>query len=402
MARVRRLPLDNLAILQSGGPTSVLNASLVGIIREGRNRFGRILGVRSGFEGLLDDRHFDLTTLSDDQLDRLERTPSAGLGTSRLRPSDDDLVTIAENLRALGCTGLIGIGGNDTAESLDRLARLASETGQKLQVIGLPKTIDNDLAVTDHSLGYASAARYIAAYVRDAQPDTVGMANLYPVKFVEVMGRNAGWLAAASSLWTPGWLPAPIIALPERPFASEDTFLDVIQQRVDEMGGAVIVVPETMRWADGVHVSGSTPEWTDEFGHEYYASAGQTLATVCAQKLGLKAKLDRPGSVSRSSIDYVSTVDFLEASEAGRFAVRAIQEGRSGSCVVIERDSSSPYRSTMNLAPLSAIANVEARLPDHMIDPSGFAVTPSFVDYAAPLVGESTATYELLRWDQEA
>ncbi len=315
----QEVQLKNLVVLQSGGPTSVLNASLVSIIREARKSFGRVLGANRGFEGLLEGRIVDLSAIDDRNLDRLARTPSAGLATSRLRPSDEQLDLILHQLEALNATALIGIGGNDTAESLLRLELMALDNNRQLRVVGLPKTIDNDLAVTDHSLGFPSAARVIAAFARDALVDTIATATLYPLKFIEVMGRNAGWLAAAGTLWTPVGLPAPIVALPEQPFESLDRFLQTIQQNVDHQGFAVVVVPETMRWLNGEHVSGDVPEWVDAFGHPYFASAGQALLRACGVELGLRGKLDRPGSVSRSSIDFASSVDLERSVGCGQF-----------------------------------------------------------------------------------
>lgn len=315
-----------------------------------------------------------------------------------MRPTDDQLAAILRRLNELNVDALVGIGGNDTADSLQRLADMSVAEGTPVAVIGLPKTIDNDLAITDHSLGYPSAARAVAAFTRDALMDSIATATLYPVKFIEVMGRNAGWLAAAGSLWIPDGLPAPIIAFPECPFDSESALLNVIQTRVDAEGYAVIVVPETMRWADGTHVSGEAPEWVDAFGHPYHASAGQTLLRACGTNLGLRGKLDRFGSVSRSSIDYASPVDLDEATRAGQFAVQMILEGASKRCVVIKRRNSDPYASDMQLAPLDRIANVEARMPQQMINSRERTTTDEFVTYAAPLIGPSTQEYVFIDW----
>jgi len=376
----------------------VLNASLVGIIREARNRFGRVVGIHGGFEGLRTGRVTDISILDDDQLDRLARTPSAGLSMSRLRPNEDEMLQILQHLQDLDVSSLIGIGGNDTADTLDRLAERAEQQGQSLQVIGLPKTIDNDLAGTDHSLGFPSAARFLAAYVRDALVDARATASQYQVKLVEVMGRNAGWLAASSALWIPDAMPAPVIALPERPFASERGLLDLISSRVDADGFVVVVVPETMRWANGEHVAGSTPEWVDAFGHPYHASAGQALLKAAGQHLGLRGRVDRPGSVTRASMDLASEIDLSEAVECGRFAVKALIERSSRVCVVIDRVATEPYESTLRLVSLATIANVEHKIPDRMLEPLGQGVSAAFFDYAAPLVGSSTQSYEFIDW----
>ncbi len=382
-------------MLQSGGPTSVLNASLVGIIQEARNRFGRVLGSRSGFTGLVEDDLIDVTNLEDGFLSRLARTPSAALGTSRLRPNEHQLQQIMHVLDELNATAIVGIGGNDTADSLLRLEQHALAAGRKLHTVGIPKTIDNDLAVTDHSLGYPSAARVIAAYTRDAIVDTYATSDLYPVKLIEVMGRNAGWLAASGALWAPAELAQPRIALPERPFDSPEHFLAALEGGVRDDGYAVLVAPETMRWADGTHVAGATPEWVDAFGHPYHQSAGQALLKLIGSELGLRGKLDRPGSITRSSADYLAQVDVDEAEAAGRMVVAAAADGASGQCVVIKRIASRPYSATLELTPLANIANVEATIPDTFINEDR-TLNGRFFDYARPLVGEPSGEYAFL------
>lgn len=319
---------------------------------------------------------------------------------SRLRPDQAEMRRILQYLHDLDVSALIGIGGNDTADTLDRLADLTVGLGNQFQVIGLPKTIDNDLAETDHSLGYPSAARFLAAYVRDALVDARATASQYQVKLVEVMGRNAGWLAASSGLWVPDELPPPVLVLPESPFGSEPELLDLISRRVDSEGFTVVVVPETMRWANGEHVAGSTPEWVDAFGHPYHASAGQALLKAAGQQLGLRGRVDRPGSVTRASMDLVSEIDLSEAAECGRFAVRALVDGSSRQCVVIDRVASEPYESTLRLVPLTMIANVEHKIPERMLEPSGQGVSAEFFDYATPLVGPSTQSYEFIDWSE--
>ena len=388
----------NIAVLQSGGPTSVLNASLAGIIRESENRFDRVLGIGRGFDGLLNNRIVDLSGLSNENRNRLRQTPSAALGTSRVRPTDDQLPAIVRRLDELDVTALIGIGGNDTADSLARLEEYSRSAARPVQVVGLPKTIDNDLAVTDHSLGYPSAARVIAAFARDALMDTIATSTLYPVKLIEVMGRNAGWLAASASLWIRDDLPQPAIITPERPLESSEEFLQLVQGMVDGQGLAMLIVPETMRWKDGSHVAGESPEWVDAFGHPYFASAGQALIQELGEQLGVRAKLDRPGSLTRSSIDYAATVDLHEAFEGGRFAVEALHSGQSGYCVTIRRTREGQYRSEFELTPLAALANVESVLPDTMFVQGSRELSAAFRDYALPLTGPSTQDYFNLDW----
>ncbi len=388
--------MSGLLVFQSGGPTAVLNASLTGIITEARNSFATVYGSQNGLVGAAAGELIRLDHLSDERLERLKRTPSAGLGTSRFRPTETELERIVVHLRDFDIEAVIAIGGNDTADTALRLEHAARAANWNLRVIAIPKTIDNDLAVTDHSLGYPSAARCLATITRDALFDSMATATLYPVKVIEVMGRNAGWLAAACSLAIPEDLPPPFTILPERPLQSEEDVLDRIQQRVTRDRFVLIVVPETARWADGSHLAGSEPKWIDAFGHPYFPSAGNALTDLCSIRLGLRARLDRPGSFTRASIDLASRIDLDEAERCGKFAVQSVMKGDHGSCVVIRREPSESYASYLELAPLDAIANVEWTLPDAMIDAGGTEPSEAFHLYARPLLGDPFEEYEVL------
>jgi 6-phosphofructokinase len=387
-----------MLLFQSGGPTAVLNASLVGAIRAAQAEFGnpRILGARNGVEGILEESFIDLSSLTDSRLDRLMRTPSAALGTTRLRPDDARIEQVLDILIRNRIESVIGIGGNDTADTSDRLAKLAEARGANLRVINIPKTIDNDLAGTDHSLGYGSAARFIALAVRDAAFDTLAMAKIYPVKIIEVMGRNAGWLAAAGTLAFDESMIPPLVSLPETPFESLDHLAGIVEQRIVETGSAVLVVPETMRWANGEHISGGVPQWVDTFGHAYYGGAGSMLAHALSMALNVRARYDKPGTISRMAMHAVSETDLQEAVRCGEVAVRRLSAGESGVMIAIQRESDDPYQVTYTTAPLSMVANVERRMPDSMIDSSGAGVTAAFRQHALPLLGEPFEKYEVL------
>lgn len=279
-----------------------------------------------------------------------------------------------------------------------RLAASALTRGQELRVITVPKTIDNDLPETDHCPGYGSIARYIAEATRDAAFDTRAMAHIYPIKIIEVMGRNAGWLAAAGSLAfdTDPTLPRPVICLPERPFASLDDLQTLVQRRIVEDSYVVMVVPETMKWADGRSVAGEEPVWTDTFGHRYFPSTGEALARELRTSLVVRARYDKPGTIARMAMLAASPIDLNEAWACGGEAVRRALAGESGTMVTIERLSDDPYSVRYSSAPLERIANTERRLPDEYIASSKYDVTPEFATYALPLVGVSFATYEVL------
>lgn len=387
-----------MLVAQSGGPTVVINASLAGVIGEARQsgRFSAILGSRNGIEGVLDSALLDLTQLSPDRLARLRVTPSAALGTSRHRPTDDEITTILDRFAALGITTFLPIGGNDTAETALRLGAVATTRGQDLRIVAVPKTIDNDLPETDHCPGYGSIARYTALAVRDASFDTRAMARIYPVKIVEVMGRNAGWLAASGGLAFADSLPRPILCLPERPLGGIDDLATLVAAAVERDGYAVIVTPETMRWADGAPVGGTTPEWIDAFGHAYYRGVGSTLARELSGRLGVQARYDKPGTIARMAMASASAIDLAEAEQAGREAVRRAIAGQTGVMVTIQRTSDEPYEVCFDAAPLDRIAAIERRLPDDMIDTSGHDVTPCFRAWARPLLGGPLPEYEVL------
>mgnify|MGYP002075839442 CR=1 FL=1 len=390
------IPAGTLLVAQSGGPTVVINASLAGIVAEGQQsgRFDAILGSRNGIEGVLDGALLDLTRLTPDRLDRLRATPSAALGASRRRPTDDEIAAILDRFDALGITAFLPIGGNDTAETALRLGAAAAERGQDLRIVAIPKTIDNDLPETDHCPGYGSIARYTALAVRDSAFDTRAMAKIYPVKIVEVMGRNAGWLAASGSLAFDEALPRPILCLPERPVAGIDALAALVGATVERDGYAVLVTPETMRWADGTPVGGTTPNWVDAFGHAYYRGVGSTLARELGSRLGIQARYDKPGTIARMAMASASPVDLAEAEQAGREAVHRAIAGQTGVMVTIQRASDDPYAACFGATPLERMASVERRLPDDMIDPSGHDVTPRFREWALPLLGDPLPEYE--------
>lgn len=381
---------DKLLLMQSGGPTTVINASLAGAIAAGQVAgCAAILGARNGVEGLLAGSLADLTTLAPERLARLRRTPSAALGTSRHRPSDAELEQIVVRCRALSITAIVAIGGNDTAETALRLADASGAC-----VVTAPKTIDNDLPETDHCPGYGSIARYTALSVRDAAFDTLAMRQIYPIKLVEVMGRNAGWLAASGCLAFAEGPLRPLICLPERPFEGLDALAARVASKLDADGCAVLVVPETMKWADGEPVGGATPHFVDTFGHRYYPSPGLALAQALTETLGVRARFDKPGTLARMAMHAASTVDLAEAEACGREAAERALAGMTRVMVVIERVSDEPYAVRYGAAPLERVANIERCLPDAFITPDGASLTSAFTRYALPLLGEPLPDYE--------
>jgi len=380
---------------QSGGATAVINASLIGVVDAARASGGytRILGMRNGIEGLLGEAFLDLGNQPRSTLDRVRRTPSSALGTGRYKLRDDDLDRALDVLAQHGITAMIYIGGNDSADTAYRLAIHAKDRKQALQVISVPKTVDNDLPETDHCPGYPSLARFLANAVRDATYDTLAAPRLYPVKFIEVMGRDAGWVTASGAL---GFSDqeraddlAPHVLLPERPPVSAEGILETVRGDIERRGWSVVIVPETLRDARGNHLGGSEPEYVDEFGHAYFPSTGAVLARLVTQRLGRRARFEKYGSAARMSMSMASEIDLDEAYRLGAAAVGYIEEGRTACMTTLVRTADSPYDTTIGIASVELVANRVRTMPDDFIAADGMAVTDAFRAWALPLLGAS-------------
>ncbi|MGE3797850.1 MAG: diphosphate--fructose-6-phosphate 1-phosphotransferase [Thermomicrobiales bacterium] len=369
-----------LLVGQSGGATAVTNATLAGVVRQAQlSGFHRILGLRHGVRGLLRGEYFDMSAMSVQKLDQLARTPSAALGTARMKMNDADLERASVLLSELDCEDMVLIGGNDSADTALRLH--AIDAG--VRVVLAPKTVDNDLPETDHCPGYPSAATYFATLVRNATYDSLSAPDLYPVKVIDAMGRDAGWLTAAATLAFSDeeedlW---PLLMLPERPPQDAEEVLALIEAALDERGWVVCIMPETMRDAHGRHLSGDAPAYVDPFGHAYRMPPAVTLAASLQSRLGIQARFERPGSAVRM---WQSSFDREEARAIGEAAVLRLQEGQSGVMVTIERNEQFSF----GTCPLESVANLLRPLDDHFIAPGGHAVTAAFRDYARPLLGE--------------
>ncbi|HEY8448374.1 MAG TPA: diphosphate--fructose-6-phosphate 1-phosphotransferase [Thermomicrobiales bacterium] len=380
-----------LLVGQSGGATAVINASLIGVVEAalGSGRFDRVLGMRHGIEGLLSEDFIDLGRQPKFVLERVRRTPSAALGTGRRKLSNDELGQALDLLRKHGVTALVYIGGNDSADTAHRLHQAARSAGDDLAVVSVPKTIDNDLPATDHCPGYPSLARFLANAVRDATYDTLASPQLYPVKFIDVMGRDAGWVAAACSLAfseTEADLQ-PLLFLPEFPPESAETMVAEIEACVRDQGWAVAVVPETLRDAAGRHLGGDEPDYVDPFGHPYYPQPAVSLARLVTERTGLRARFERPGTAARMSISLASPIDLDEAERAGRFAVACILRGESDIMTSIVRTANDPYCSEIDRVPLAEVANRVRPFPAEFIGADRRSVTDDFRRYALPLLG---------------
>lgn len=378
-----------LLVGQAGGATTVINATLAGVIEEARAAgFQAIWGMRRGAEGALQHDFLDLTDVSTQSLDTLSRTPGAALGSSRRKLVDDDLDPLLDLCVRSGITAFLYIGGNDSADTSHRLAQHAADRHVDLQVVAVPKTIDNDLPVTDHSPGYGSIARYVAVSTMDSAKDTESMPTMYPVKFIEVMGRDAGWVAAAGTLARDDPLDAPhLVYVPERP-VSQDELLTDVERVFREVGRVVAVVSETMRDHTGAAFADpSISAEADAFGHPLLRGAADTMVRLVQRELGLRARFDKPGTLQRMSMALVSPIDLAESREVGRSAVRLAASGVTDTMVTLVRESSAPYRWSTGSAPLHEIANRQWLLPDEFLSRDGRGTTPAFRSYALPLLG---------------
>jgi 6-phosphofructokinase len=372
-----------LIVGQSGGPTQVINNSLVGVIEEAlaHSEITGVYGMRRGITGVLNDELIDLARESRQTLERLRHTPGAALGTVRYKVTADDYRRILEVLRVHDIRHFCYIGGNDSMDTAHRVHVAAQQMGYELRVVGIPKTVDNDLAHTDHCPGYGSAARFVALAVRDSGRDTESMGPSSPVKIVEIMGRNAGWLTAAAALGRrEAGDPPHLIYVPERPVSDERAVRDV-DRVVSQREHCVIALSE-----------GAVPDTglseVDAFGHRMKGGAADHLAEVIGDRLGLKVRLDKPNYLQRSFSACVSQVDAEEAYRLGREAVRMTIEGHSNVMLTLERRQDEHYACDVGSVLLSEVANAEKLLPASYITEDGSGVTEAFLDYARPLIGE--------------
>lgn len=375
---------NNLLIIHGGAPTAVINASLYGAVTEAKRR-PEIKGVYGALGGSLaaaQGRFLDLGAVSDRELELLPQSPSSAIGTSRDCLGPEDYAAIAKSIAAHDIGYLCFNGGNGSMDACGKLYAACRELGVDVRVVGIPKTMDNDIAVTDHSPGYGSAARYMAASVAEVCCDVRGLP--IHVVVVESMGRSAGWLAAASALAEESGVGGPdLIYLPERPFR-EERFLEDVQRLIDRKGCGVVVASE------GLHDSAGKPivEPVMTVGRAtYFGDVSAHLANLIIKKLGYKARSEKPGLLSRASIAWQSRTDREEAVMAGREAVKAAADGQTGVMVGLERVKGPGYSVKPFLIPLEQVMLTERTMPDAFINPEGNGVTEEFKQWAKPLVG---------------
>jgi 6-phosphofructokinase len=386
----------NLVVAQSGGPTVAINSSLVGAIHQALEQdvIGDIYGAQYGITGVLHEKFIDLRRVPEEVLTGLRQTPSAALGTVRHKLTEADCDRLLAVFRAHNIRYFLHIGGNDSMDTSHRIHQAAAHASYELCSIGVPKTIDNDLAGTDHCPGYGSAARFVATAIRDTGYDTQAMARSSPVKILEVMGRNAGWLTASAVLGRDRPDSAPqLVYVPERPVSAE-TLLAEVEACYRRVGYAVIAMSEGARTPEGEDLgSALQPAEVDVFGHRMKGGTADAAAQLITDRLKLKARVDRPNYLQRCFMACASPVDLEEAYQVGRAAVRAAVAGQSDQMVTLVRLSSAPYASTTGITDLAGVANVERTLPDEYIDRASGDIAPAFIEYARPLIGAPLPPY---------
>ncbi|HIX64472.1 MAG TPA: 6-phosphofructokinase [Candidatus Mediterraneibacter colneyensis] len=387
----------NVIVGQSGGPTAAINSSLAGVYRTAKDRgASKVYGMLHGIQGLLQERYIDLSEYITNELDAelLKRTPAAFLGSCRYKLPEihqdkevyDKIFAILDKLNI---EAFIYIGGNDSMDTIKKLSDYAIITGHPTRFIGCPKTIDNDLALTDHTPGYGSAAKYIGTSVKEIIRDSFCLEyEKGLVSIVEIMGRNAGWLTGAAALAKGEDCSGPdLIYLPELPFDIE-AFGTKVKDLLAKKPSVVVAVSEGIRLADGRYVCelGQSIDFVDAFGHKQLSGTANYLASYIAGEIGCKTRSIELSSLQRSASHCASRVDILEAYQVGGAAVKAADEGDSGKMVVLQRLSDDPYQSGTEVKDVHKIANDEKLVPREWVNEDGSYVTDEFVSYVRPLI----------------
>ena len=377
-------------VAQSGGPTAVINASACGVIQEAfaHREITGVYAAHNGILGVLNEQIFDLGAESRATIEGLKTSPSAALGSCRYKvKTDADYARIVDVFAAHDIRWFFYIGGNDSMDTADKVAQLAARRGYEFRVMGVPKTIDNDLAFTDHCPGYGSVIKYLATMVMEAGRDTESMYTADTVNVIEAMGRNAGWIAAGTALARRNDEDGPhIILLPEVPFDREK-FKAKVRSYLDTIHRCVIVVSEGTKTADGGYISEQKGEFAkDAFGHTQLGGAAQYIKSLIEEEVKVKARFAIPSTIQRNGIHFASLTDSLEAYEVGRDAVKRAVRGESGRMVTLKRVTGNPYKCVTDVADLAQVANGEKFFPKEWISPDGFFVTKDFFSYALPLI----------------
>ena len=383
----------NILVAHGGGPTPVINSSLQGVVEAARasGQVDKIYAARFGAEGILAGDLIDLTGVPAATISLLRETPNSAIGSCRRKLTDEDYPTVIETLKKFEIGCFFYNGGNDSMDTCNKVNELAKKEGLDLRVIGIPKTIDNDLDITDHCPSFGSAAKFAALGACELALEASGL----PIHVVvmELMGRNAGWLTAASALAARLGVCEVLTYLPEAP-VDEENMLGDIKNAWDKGKGVLVTVSEGICGLDGKPLADSGI--VDGFGHVVPGGAAQYISKQIMQKLGIKSRAEKPGLMGRNDMSRVSDVDRDEAYAVGKFAMESALAGESGYMVAIDAVREPEYHSSLSLVPLSKVANVEKKFPLEWIV-GGNQIADAFFDYAMPLMGEAFPEYALLR-----
>lgn len=392
---------SNCMVAQSGGPTVAINASLAGVI-DGVNKSGKYdtcYGAINGILGILNENYLNLTEVVGDgaNLERLKVTPAMYLGSCRhklpnYKDDDSPYVFIFNQFAKLNIKAFFYIGGNDSMDTVLKLSDYAAKINSDIRIIGIPKTIDNDLCVIDHTPGFGSAAKYIASTMLEVAHDTF----IYAVKsvtIVEIMGRDAGWLTASSALARNDYNTAPhLIYLPEVAFNKEQ-FLNDIREKLKTLNNVIVAVSEGIRDENGDYITASKAV-ADQFGHQQLSGAGKALEFLVKENIGVKVRSVEVNVLQRCAAHLASRTDLDESFSLGNKAVSLSEEGVTASMVTLERVSNNPYEVRYDHAPIAGIANEAKSIPREWINEAGNDIQPELYEYLKPLIrGEVTISY---------
>lgn len=394
----------NCFVGQSGGPTAAINASLAGVINEcqSSHQFNHVYGMVNGIKGLLEDKYFDLLEVfdTDDKIKHLKQSPAMYLGSCRykLPTFEDDPQTyeiLFKKFNELEITDFYYIGGNDSMDTVAKLSKYASGIKSPIRFIGIPKTIDNDLMGTDHTPGFGSAAKYVATSMLEIAYDSA-IYKLDAVTIVEIMGRNAGWLTAASALARTEYSDAPdLIYLPEVPF-SKEKFLNDIREVFKRKRNIIIAVSEGIKGEDGQFLdSDSKYAKKDAFGHILHSGTGKVLETMVYKEFKCKVRSIELNVLQRCAGHIASAVDLDESFAIGQYAVKTSMNGVSDVMMVFNRTSNNPYTIECDYNDVAKIANLEKRIPIEWINNEHNDITKELYNYLYPLIqGEIDVHYK--------
>lgn len=394
---------DNCIVAQSGGPTVAINASLAGVIDgvKKSNKFTRVYGAIHGIQGVLENNFIDLSLMALSKfplVNTLEFSPAMYLGSCRYKLPDFEADSkpyeiIFDRFEEYKVAAFYYIGGNDSMDTVDKLSKYAEKIGSDVKIIGIPKTIDNDLCHTDHTPGFGSAAKYVASTMLEIAHDTY-IYHIPSVVIVEIMGRDAGWLTAASCLARNDYSPAPhLIYLPEVDF-DEDQFIDDIKNVLKTSRCVIIAVSEGIHDKDGNYIS-ATSAVADKFGHAQLSGTGKALESLVKDRMDIKVRSIELNVLQRCAAHISSRTDINESFALGQAAVKYAAEGMTAVMSTIKRVSNDPYQWIIEPENVSLIANQAKTIPLHWITPEKNDVTPEMESYLRPLIiGEVSLQYK--------